>query len=132
MANQHTTLSALFSDIANAIRTKTGATDSFPAAEFPDRILSMSKDLFTEIATGEVTSIKAREIEGLTTIPEYAFTGCNKLTSISLPSSITSIANNAFYECSVKSINVPWAEGVVANAPWGATGATITYNYSGQ
>lgn len=29
------------------------------------------------------------------------------------------------------SIKVPWAEGEVANAPWGATNATITYNYHG-
>ena len=132
MANQHTTLSALFSDIADVIRNKTGITGEIPATEFPERILDMSKDLFTEIATGEVTSIKAKEIEGLTTIPDYSFTGCKKLTAISIPSSVTSIANNAFYGCSVKSINVPWAEGAVANAPWGAPSATITYNYSGE
>lgn len=30
----------------------------------------------------------------------------------------------------VTAINVPWAEGAVANAPWGATNATITYNYT--
>ena len=29
-------------------------------------------------------------------------------------------------------INVPWAEGEVANAPWGATKATINYNYTGE
>ena len=28
-------------------------------------------------------------------------------------------------------INVPWAEGAVAGAPWGATNATINYNYTG-
>jgi hypothetical protein len=27
---------------------------------------------------------------------------------------------------------VPWAEGAVANAPWGATNATINYNYTGE
>lgn len=26
---------------------------------------------------------------------------------------------------------VPWAEGAVTNAPWGATNATINYNYTG-
>lgn len=29
----------------------------------------------------------------------------------------------------VATINVPWAEGTVANAPWGATKAVINYNY---
>ena len=28
-------------------------------------------------------------------------------------------------------INVPWSEGEVANAPWGAVNATINYNYTG-
>ena len=27
-------------------------------------------------------------------------------------------------------IYVPWAEGAVANAPWGATGATIHYDWN--
>lgn len=42
----------------------------------------------------------------------------------------TTIANNTFSGCNnLKVINVPWAEGEVANAPWGATNATINYNY---
>jgi len=40
------------------------------------------------------------------------------------------IASNAFSNCTkLRTINVPWAEGKVANAPWGATKATINYNY---
>ena len=39
-----------------------------------------------------------------------AFTGCDKLTTI----------------------NVPWSEGEVANAPWGATNAVINYDYKGD
>ena len=47
----------------------------------------------------------------------------------------TTIATTAF-AISVSSgrkvtFNVPWAEGEVANAPWGATSATINYNYIG-
>jgi len=43
----------------------------------------------------------------------------------------TSIASNAFGNCTnLRTINVPWAEGAVANAPWGATNATINYNYT--
>lgn len=41
---------------------------------------------------------------------------------------LPSIANNSFAQCrALKDIYVPWAEGVVANAPWG-TNATIHYN----
>lgn len=42
----------------------------------------------------------------------------------------SSSSNQAFYNCSaITSIKVPWSEGAVANAPWGATNATITYDY---
>jgi hypothetical protein len=92
---------------------------------------------------------------GVTSIGNYAFSGCGRLALTSLPSGVTSIGNNAFQSCtglksltfegkpnSIKSsafssctnlltINVPWAEGEVANAPWGATKATINYNYTG-
>ena len=45
----------------------------------------------------------------------------------------TSIASSAFSNCvKLTTINVPWAEGAVANAPWGATNATINYNYTGE
>ena len=40
------------------------------------------------------------------------------------------ISKTAFRYCdNLTTINVPWAEGAVANAPWGATNATINYNY---
>lgn len=45
----------------------------------------------------------------------------------------SSINSNAFNSCiNLLTINVPWAEGAVANAPWGATNATINYNYTGE
>ena len=40
-----------------------------------------------------------------------------------------SIDANAFTTTRETNIYVPWAEGAVANAPWGATKATIHYNY---
>jgi hypothetical protein len=44
----------------------------------------------------------------------------------------TSISTTAFGSCTnLKTINVPWAEGAVAGSPWGATAATINYNYKG-
>lgn len=92
---------------------------------------------------------------GITTIGNYAFTNCSNLALTSLPSGVTTIGSQAFYRCSnlvsitfegkptsvgsnsfsgcpkLTTINVPWAEGEVANAPWGATNATINYNYTG-
>lgn len=94
--------------------------------------------------------------DGLTSIGFSAFYGCQKLSLTSLPSGLTSISDSAFYGCinlktitfkgtpssiwsnifsgcsNLTTINVPWAEGAVANAPWGATNATINYNYKGE
>ena len=61
-----------------------------------------------------------------------AFDTCEKLTSITFEGTPISINASAFREClNLTTINVPWAEGAVANAPWGATNATINYNYTG-
>ena len=42
MPNTHTTLTSLFSDIADAIREKTGSTEDIVADEFPDAIAEIS------------------------------------------------------------------------------------------
>jgi hypothetical protein len=61
-----------------------------------------------------------------------AFKGCTGLTSITFEGTPTTISSDVFTGCiNLTSIKVPWAEGAVANAPWGATNATITYNYTG-
>ena len=70
--------------------------------------------------------------EGITSIGNYAFYSCTKLTSITLPSTIKSIGKRAFNDCplaeitfkgtpddissdtfsnSVAVINVPWSKG---------------------
>ena len=38
MANKHASLDALFADIADAIREKTGGTGTIPTSEFPRMI----------------------------------------------------------------------------------------------
>lgn len=69
--------------------------------------------------------------EGLESIGNQAFYECTYLKSLTLPSTITGISSNAF-PSSVTEINVPWAEGEVANAPWGASKATINYGHTGE
>ncbi len=65
------------------------------------------------------------------TISAYAFNGgwrnSNSITFEGIPDSIgaTTFVNNS----NITDIYCPWAEGEVANAPWGATNATIHYNY---
>lgn len=70
--------------------------------------------------------------EGVTSISANLFNGCTGLTSITFKGTPTAIQPTAFTGCTnLTTINVPWAEGAVANAPWGATNATINYNYTG-
>lgn len=66
----------------------------------------------------------------LTSIGDYAFTD-QSLSSITLPESITDMSINALaYIYGLTDVYVPWAEGEVANAPWGAEDATIHYNHT--
>ena len=91
--------------------------------------------------------------DGIKSIGDSAFSSCTHITHITFPSSLTSIGAGAFQLCdrlievtfkgkpttiptstftfstALATVNVPWAEGEVKNAPWGATNATINYNY---
>lgn len=69
----------------------------------------------------------------VTTIAAQAFnSGLTSLADIVFLGTPTSIAANAIVGtntiAAVQNIYVPWAEGAVANAPWGATNATVHYN----
>ena len=69
---------------------------------------------------------------GLTEIKGTSFNNCKGLKTLTFKSNVTSIGSDVFAGCTnLITINVPWAEGAVANAPWGATNATINYNYTG-
>ena len=101
---------------------------------------------------------KVKKIHGdfskVTAIEQYGFYDCRALLEVPYMPALDSIGNgafrrnyslkefkfykkptgtissNIFQECSnLKNVYCPWAEGVVANAPWGATDATIHYNY---
>ena len=98
--------------------------------------------------------VHCQNLYSVTSIGTYAFQNCSSLALTSLPSGITNIGSYAFYKCtslaSIKflgipntisstvfiectnliDIYVPWSEGAVANAPWGAINATIHYNWS--
>lgn len=68
-------------------------------------------------------------VENLESLAFYQYNG--PVNTITFKGTPTTIANNALQNSKITTINVPWAEGAVANAPWGATSATINYNYTG-
>ena len=126
------------------------ACSNLALTSLPSGITSIGKNAFRNCTKLALTSLP----DGLTSISNSAFGSCTKLALTSLPSGITSIGNSAFKDCTsltsitftgkpttisssafegctnLTTINVPWAEGEVANAPWGATNATINYNYT--
>ncbi len=55
---------------------------------------------FGKYASGVPTSLKTVIITGGTNIPEYAFSDCSSLTSITIPNSVTNIGKSAFEYCS--------------------------------
>lgn len=71
--------------------------------------------------------------ESLTFIDYYAFKYCSRLQRVTFRGKPNGIDTSAFENCTaLTTINVPWSEGEVAGAPWGATNATINYNYTGE
>lgn len=67
------------------------------------------------------------------TMSTRCFEGCKQITSLTFKGTPDSIASDAFISChNLTVINVPWADGEVANAPWGATNAKINYSYVGE
>lgn len=76
----------------------------------------------------------AKELEmpaGLKRIDDSAFFMGMKLQRITFKGTPDSVSSLAFRNAGITAINVPWAEGEVSGAPWGATKATINYNYTG-
>ena len=116
------------------------------------------KSLNTSNAIANCTNlVNVNFYEGLTTIGTSVFSNCTKISHLTIPSTVKSIGLSAFTGCtnlksitflgtpetigttftsvvlpvSTQRVNCPWPEGAVAGAPWGATNASIFYNYTG-
>ena len=71
--------------------------------------------------------------ESVKRIDSYAFENCEGLTTLTFRGTPEYISLWAFNGCkNLTTINVPWSNGEVSAAPWGATNATINYNYTGE
>lgn len=98
------------------------------SVQIPDTVTNIGNSSFYQCSKLAEVNLPVN----LNILGTRAFYNCRGLTSITFRNTPTSIANNSFGACTnLKTINVPWASGAVANAPWGATNATINYNYKG-
>ena len=85
------------------------------------------------VATNAFSGCSIIEITiGVSTLTYNSFSGCNDLSIIRFTKKPTTIDAGAFNANRgiITDIYVPWSEGAVANAPWGATGSTIHYDYT--
>lgn len=117
--------------LANAIR-EIAAPEGTGAISLDDMATLLGaaewrNDALKSLIDRTVTSITIPS--GVTSIGEYVFAGCTRLTSITIPASVTSIHAMAFVECTaLTDIYCGFAEGKVSGAPWGAPDtATIHY-----
>ena len=55
----------------------------------------------------EITSITAEDLDGVETISKWAFNGCCSLKSVTIPDSVKTISDKAFYMCELTSITLP-------------------------
>lgn len=93
-----------------------------------DGIETIEARCFSSCESLDITSLPS----SLTRVEAYAFTSCIGLSELTFNSTPSYIAPSAFNNCTnLLTINVPWSEGAVSGAPWGATNATINYNYTG-
>lgn len=100
---------------------------SLAITELPSELLAIHGNAFHNCTSLAITSLPS----GLNFIQEAGFKGCTNLTSIVFGGTPQYIEPDAFDGCTnLTDIKVPWAEGAVEGAPWGATNATITYNYT--
>ena len=124
--------------------------ETLVSVKFPDTVTILAEDVFAGC-----TSLTEIELpKNLETMAGGDFIGCTGLSNIVIPESVKNIMNVTFKNCTglktvtfkgtpdningdvftgcanLTTINVPWAQGAVANAPWGATNATINYNHT--
>lgn len=84
-----------------------------------------------EYAFYKMSGISEVIIPPLICILEHAFGNCTNLTTVTFHGAPSVIWDDVFSGCNnLTIINVPWAEGEIHGAPWGATNATINYNYT--
>lgn len=110
--------------------TETIVADEYKGASFkvvilPPTVVNISDRAFADCPNLSTVVIP----EGVQVINALVFRNCTSLKCVRLPSTIETISDIAFVQAStIEHIYVPWSEGMIENAPWGATNAVVHYN----
>ena len=117
-------------DSIEIIRQDTfNSCENLALTKLPDNLIEIRSFAFDRCKKITITSIP----KGVTEIGSYAFYGCDGITTLTFKGTPTSVSSYAFSNCTnLTDIYVPWSEGEVEGAPWGATNATIHYNHTSE
>ena len=95
-------------------------------SEFPSSLEYIGYYAFADCYKAAFSVIPAN----VTYVGNYAFQSCRGITSITFKGTPTTLASYCFSNCSnLRTMNVPWSYGEVSGIPFGASNATISYNY---
>ena len=102
--------------------------ESMQSITLPSTLRSIYEYAFYKCANLRTITIP----ENIYQILDYAFADCSRLQTVIFEGKPTNVlSSTAFSNCTnLTDIYVPWSNGEVAGAPWGATNATVHYNYS--
>ena len=119
---------------------RVGFHPDFPNLEITEQYAFAHKDFGNKAIVCNAITVGSSLCEGGRNLPSIKYTradtigpdqvyNASSVTQIIINSTPSSIHVNAFRKANaLADIYVPWSEGEVANAPWGATNATIHYN----
>lgn len=96
---------------------------SLSSITLPEGLTTIGREAFEECNLQTIT-IPA----SVTTLGYYCFQYNRKLTTVTFKGTPTKIYSAFYTDTAITDIYVPWAEGAVSGAPWGATNATVHYN----
>jgi hypothetical protein len=99
---------------------------SLAISRLPNGLVELRGETFSGCTSLTTMTIPSN----LETLGASDFGSCTGLTTVTFEGTPTSISPYAFSGCTnLTTINVPWSSGDVSDAPWGATNATIVYDY---
>lgn len=99
------------SNIAVAIREKTGSSASLTLAQMPAAIRSIetggtSDNKIADYISGNIAVVSAADLSGITRLREYAFYKTN-VQSIGMPSTLKTIGTYAFCQSNLQTVAIP-------------------------